>query len=596
MSQVITRLAFTSCRSNHHPAHPRGRLARNPLRVQTAIHWFRRDLRLSDNTALNAAAAAAEAVVPVFILSTWQGQHHWTGPNRQEFLCACLQSLDKNLEAIGGRLVIREGPAERALEQLVAETSAQAIFYNRDPDPFGRAVEAKVQTLAERLGITVSAHKDVALHERDELLSGSGQPYRVYAPYFKAWSKKPKPAVGPRLKRLSVPAVSSLPLPTLAHWKLKSEGARLIEAGERAARLRLRKFMSAQGTAATYAVGRTILTGETTSRFSQDLRWGLLSVRELCHQARALADELDQRGRENVEKFLGEIAWRDFYFQVLYHFPQILDDDFNPAMRGLPWRQAGDHAAAFERWCTGTTGFPIVDAGMRQLSALGFMHNRLRMIVSMFLTKDLRIYWREGEAFFMRKLVDGEIASNNGGWQWSAGTGADAAPYFRIQNPWTQSQRFDPNGDYIKDVGAGTARRAAGTPAYAAGHERTTAGEGLSAAHAGPRQGARPDPGDVQAASRGQASRKTAGIVGQAARLPCDGAPDANAKRECPVTAGGPPALQPIRASGRARATSSPDRAHAGRRGRARAASARDRPGGGRPGRWRRRRVRDSHR
>ncbi len=419
--------------------------------MKTVIHWFRRDLRLTDNTALN-AAAVAETVVPVFILSGWHGQHHWTGPNRQEFLCGCLQSLAKNLEAIDGRLIIRDGPAERALEQLVAETGAQAIFYNQDPDPFGRAVEARVQALGARLGITVSAHKDIALHERDELLSGSGQPYRVYAPYFKAWSKKLKPAVGPRLKVLLVPnGVASLPLPTLSRWGLQSEGARLIEAGEHAARLRLRNFTSARGAVTNYAVGRTRLTGQTTSRFSQDLRWGLLSIREVYHQSRTLADQLDGRGREHVEKFIGEIAWRDFYFQILHHFPGVLDDDFNPATRGLPWRQAQDHADLFERWCTGTTGIPIVDAGMRQLSALGFMHNRLRMITSMFLTKDLRIYWRDGEAFFMRKLVDGEIASNNGGWQWSAGTGADAAPYFRIQNPWTQSQRFDPDGDYIRE-------------------------------------------------------------------------------------------------------------------------------------------------
>ncbi len=422
------------------------------MQLKTAIHWFRRDLRLTDNPALNAALAAAGTVVPVFILSGWRGQHHWTGPNRQEFLCACLQSLSKNLEAIGGRLIIRDGPAEHALEQLVADTGAQAIFYNLDPDPFGRVVEGKIETLAKRLGVTVSSYRDAGLHERDELLSGTGLPYRVYAPYFKAWSKKPKPAVGPRVKSLRLPAnVSSLPLPTLEHWELRSERARLIEAGERAARQRLREFVSVNGAASDYAAGRTKLTGRTTSRFSQDLRWGLLSIREVYHETRALADALDRDKRGHVEKFIGEIAWRDFYFQVLHHFPEVLDDDFSPATRGLPWRQAAEQAGIFERWCTGTTGFPIVDAGMRQLSALGFMHNRLRMITSMFLTKDLRIYWRDGEAFFMRKLVDGEIASNNGGWQWSAGTGADAAPYFRIQNPWTQSQRFDPQGDYIRE-------------------------------------------------------------------------------------------------------------------------------------------------
>ena len=420
--------------------------------MKTVIHWFRRDLRLTDNTALNAAAQAGEQVVTVFILSDWKGQHRWVGPNRQEFLCACLESLAKNLEAHGGKLIIRCGPAERELEKLAREVKAQGIFYNLDPDPFGRGVEARVGEMAAKLGVTVSAHQDVAIHATDELLSGSGEPYRVYSPYYKAWSKLPKPPVGPRIGKLHAPdKVESLPLPTLAHWKLKSEGTKIIEAGERAARHRLASFVSKDGGAVRYAVGRTELVGPTTSRFSQDLRWGLLSVREVYHQCRELEAGLESEGRENVEKLVSELAWRDFYFQILFHFPHVLDDDFSPATRGLPWRSEKDHAEMFTRWCEGRTGFPIVDAGMRQLSALGYMHNRLRMITAMFLTKDLRISWQDGEAFFMRKLVDGEIANNNGGWQWSAGTGADAAPYFRVQNPWTQSERFDPHGDYIRE-------------------------------------------------------------------------------------------------------------------------------------------------
>ena len=420
--------------------------------MKVAIHWFRRDLRLTDNTALNAATSAAESVVPVYILSDWQKAHHWTGPNRQEFLCACLDSLSKNLATIGSRLIIRHGPAERELERLAAETGAGAIFCNRHPDPFGRAVEDRLAKLAKRLGIGFFAHADTALHAADELVSGTGNPYRAYAPYFKTWSKAPKPVVGPRPKQLRTPPeIQSLPLPDLSHWKLRSEGVRLIEAGEHAARQRLSSFLKPDGGAARYAVGRTELVGRTTSRFSQDLRWGLLSVREIYHRCRALTDELDAKARPDAEKFFGEIAWRDFYFQVLHYFPNVLDEEYNPAMRGLPWRWAANQPEDFARWCEGRTGFPIVDAGMRQLSALGYMHNRLRMITSMFLTKDLRIHWRDGESFFMQKLADGEIASNNGGWQWSAGTGADAAPYFRVQNPWSQSERFDPRGDFIRE-------------------------------------------------------------------------------------------------------------------------------------------------
>ncbi len=420
--------------------------------VNTVIHWFRRDLRLTDNTALNVAAKAAANVVPVYIVSEWTAHHHWTGPNRQEFLCGCLESLAKNLEGIGGRLIIRHGAADAVLAQLAAETGAEAIFFNRDPDPFGRAMETRIETMARGRGMAVHAHKDIALHERDELRSGAGVTYRAYAPYFKAWLKLPKPAAGPRLHELHTPAaIRSEPLPSLAHWKLQSEGARLIASGERAARGRLHAFLNAEGGAAGYAAKRSTPVGQTTSRFSQDLRWGLLSIRELYHAVRAHADESGPETRASMEKFTGELAWRDFNMQVLYHFPNILDEEYTPGMRGLPWRRASDHPEIFARWCEGRTGFPIVDAGMRQMAATGFMHNRLRMITSMFLTKDLRIHWRDGESFFMRKLVDGEIASNNGGWQWSAGTGADAAPFFRIQNPWTQSQKFDPQGDYIHE-------------------------------------------------------------------------------------------------------------------------------------------------
>ena len=420
--------------------------------MKTVIHWFRRDFRLSDNTALNAAAEAAANVVPVYILSEWKAHHHWTGPNRQEFLCGCLAALSKNLENIGGRLIIRHGEADAVLAQLATETGAEAIFFNRDPDPFGRAMEARIETMAGTRGLAVHSHKDIALHERDELRSGTGTIYRAYAPYFKTWLKQPKPPAGPRLRKLHTPAdVRSEPLPTLAHWKLTSDGAKLIESGERAARDRMRAFLSGDGGATDYAAKRSTPSGQTTSRFSQDLRWGLLSIRELYHAVRAHADEGNATVRASMDKFTGELAWRDFNMQVLYHYPNILDEEYNPAMRGIPWRRAEDHSEIFARWCEGRTGFPIVDAGMRQMAATGFMHNRLRMITSMFLTKDLRIHWRDGESFFMQKLVDGEIASNNGGWQWSAGTGADAAPYFRIQNPWTQSRKFDPQGDYIHE-------------------------------------------------------------------------------------------------------------------------------------------------
>jgi deoxyribodipyrimidine photo-lyase len=198
---------------------------------------------------------------------------------------------------------------------------------------------------------------------------------------------------------------------------------------------------------ADYATGRNALAEELTSRLSQDLRFGLLSIRELFEKCHERESELSASGKRSANKFMSELVWREFYVNILWHFPEVLDMEFNPKFRGMDWPGDLEH---FDLWCAGETGFPIVDAAMRQLGQTGYMPNRARMIVAMFLTKDLLLDWRLGESYFMQKLTDGEISSNNGGWQWSAGTGADAAPYFRILNPWTQGARFDPDGEYVK--------------------------------------------------------------------------------------------------------------------------------------------------
>lgn len=411
---------------------------------RTVIHWFRRDLRLTDNTALHQASRAAASVVPVYVLSTWKGAHDWTGSARQRFLCGCIESLARNLEAIGSRLIIRAGRAEEELERLAKETGASAIYVNRDYDPFGRETETRVRHMCARLGITLHDFKDRVLHEPDEVLTGDARPYRVFTPYGRNWLAQPKSAPLPKIRTLGTAPQASLAglvPPGLDHWRLPPCTAQILEAGERAARARMKMFID-DGILDAYALRRDIPAGQTTSRLSQDLRFGLISPRELV--ARCLAAPAR---RASVDTYLKELAWREFYIAILWHFPEVFENEFNREFRGIPWHGTDE---AFDRWSEGCTGFPIVDAGMRELLGTGFMHNRVRMIVSMFLTKDLHCDWRLGESFFMRYLVDGENASNNGGWQWSAGTGADAAPYFRIQNPWTQSRRFDPQGIYIK--------------------------------------------------------------------------------------------------------------------------------------------------
>jgi len=419
-----------------------------PKQYTRVIHWFRRDLRLTDNSALHAASQAAAEVVTVYVVSDWKGHHAWTGPPRQAFLSGCLAALEKNLAAIGGRLVFRQGKAVAELERLVAETRAEAIFFNRDPDPFGRQMEQALAQRARELGVAVHSFKDVVLHGRDEALTGMGKPYRVFTPYRKNWDLLPKPPVLPAVKQLTKPdaALASLPCPDLSTWGLVDAGTALPEPGERGARLRMKEALAS--VIPHYFAQRNTPMGATTSRLSPDLRMGTLSVRELYHRVADLAAGTgDATVRKSCQTFHSELAWREFYMQLLQHFPEVMDQEFETSWRGLPWSH---DQALFQRWKDGLTGFPIVDAGMRELRATGQMHNRVRMITAMFLTKDLRLDWRLGEQYFMQALIDGEIASNNGGWQWSAGTGADAAPYFRIQNPWTQTKSYDPKGEYIR--------------------------------------------------------------------------------------------------------------------------------------------------
>jgi deoxyribodipyrimidine photo-lyase len=413
-----------------------------------AIVWFRRDLRVTDHAPLCAASKAQGGnVICVYVISRWKHSHDWTGEPRQRFLCGCLASLAQNLEALGGRLILRDGPADKALLRLLEETGATAVYFHRDPDPFGRAMERKVEAMARLRGTTAQGFWGVSAQPPDAVMTGGGGPYRVYSPYVRAWNKRPLADPLPRPRKISSsPDVRSEPLPDVSHWGLTSDpSVAILEPGERAARRRLQAFLRVR--AERYGRDRDIPSGRTSSRLSQDLRFGTISAREVIHRARQHGHGLSAAARGSVDKFIAELAWRDFYLQLLWHFPDLLEKEFNADFRDLPWKR---NDAALGRWCAGETGFPFVDAGMRELNATGFMHNRVRMVVSMFLTKDLHLDWRAGEKYFMQRLVDGEIASNNGGWQWSAGCGADAAPYFRIQNPWLQSRRYDAGGDYIK--------------------------------------------------------------------------------------------------------------------------------------------------
>lgn len=418
-------------------------------RYQTVIHWFRRDLRLSDNTALHHASKDSKQIVPVYISSDWEGDHHWTGPGRQAFLCGCLESLAKNIDHAGGRLIFRKGDQVEALRKLIHESEAEAVYLNCDPDPFGRETEKRVKELCREIGIEYHDFQDVVLHGADEVLTGSEKPYKVYTPYSNNWFDQEKPGGVEGVRTIHTPdKVEKGKLPTPGDWGMTFEQELVREPGEKAARKRLKRAV--EDVISDYAEMRNDPAADATSHLGADLRYGTLSAREVFHRAEEAWDaSRSEANRKSIRTFQKQLAWREFFMAILHHFPEVLETDFNPGWRGLSWDDPGKKNR-LERWKDGKTGFPIVDAGMRQLKESGYMHNRVRMITAMFLTKDLHIHWRHGEAHFMQYLLDGEIANNNGGWQWSAGTGADAAPYFRIQNPWTQSERWDPEGEYIK--------------------------------------------------------------------------------------------------------------------------------------------------
>lgn len=419
-----------------------------PSASPTIIHWFRRDLRVSDNTSLLAASKLGEKVLPLYVLSDWQEKHAWSGPGRQQFLCECLESLSKNVAALGGRLIIRRGDAIAVIGELISGGNISAVHFNRDPDPFGKREEARLLDLCHGKGTDCQGHDDVALHTYEQTTKDDGSAYKVYTPYSRRWLKLDKRPPKTKPSSLSTPkGINSDPLPTLETWQLNLPSKlELLTGSESAARKRLKEAIANR--LPTYAQNRDHPSVPATSRLSQDLRWGTLSIRKAYAEAnKALLAAKDNSVRESYHTFIKELAWRDFYLHLLEAYPEVLKHEFKQDYRGLPWEEPDER---LEAWKEGQTGFPIVDAGMRELKNTGFIHNRVRMIVAMFLTKDLHLDWRLGEQHFAQHLLDGEIASNNGGWQWSAGTGADAAPYFRIQNPWTQSKRFDAQGEYIK--------------------------------------------------------------------------------------------------------------------------------------------------
>lgn len=412
--------------------------------MPTSIWWIRRDLRLSDNQALTAAVDSADTVIPLFILDPRLLHSSYAGEKRIAFLFDGLRALDEDLRGRGSRLIVRRGDPIEVLLALIDETGAAAVFAEEDISPFARRRDNRA---AEALPLQLTA--GIMVYPPELVLKEDGDPYVVFTPFSKTWKALHQPGQSDLLAAPHAlhtpPDLHSLAIP--AEPRLPAKFA--FPAGEAHARQRSHDF-TAGDDAPVYAYDqeRNRPDLDSTSRLSPHLRFGMISLRQAVVAAyQAIAAAPDQEGRRGAGTWLNELIWREFYLNILYHFPRVRQGSFRPKYDDIVWHNGEQD---FQAWCQGRTGYPLVDAAMRQLSQSGWMHNRTRMITASFLVKDLLVDWRWGERYFMQHLLDGDPASNNGGWQWTAGTGTDAAPYFRIFNPISQNKKFDPQGDYIR--------------------------------------------------------------------------------------------------------------------------------------------------
>jgi len=401
-----------------------------------ALFWFRRDLRLADNPGLTAATAGARPVIPVFIHDPVQDK---SGGALDWWLHHSLASLDKSLRTLGSRLIVRQGDAETLIPKLIAETGAEAVYCNRLEEPWAIAQQERLERTVELV-----AGNAALLFEAGSIVNGSGQPFRVFTPFWNACLREglPPPPLDPPKELPPVDEhVTSDPLDLLPAKPDWAGGLRRAwTPGEQAAWVALRRFL--EGRLKGYASEREIPGKDGTSALSPYLRFGEIGPRQVFHAIRNFAPPT-----HDADRFLAELGWREFSYHLLAAFPDLPYRPLRSEFARFPWR---DDPAGLKAWQQGRTGIPLIDAGMRQLWTTGWMHNRVRMAVASFLVKNLLIPWEQGAAWFWDTLVDADLANNSASWQWVAGCGVDAAPYFRIFNPVLQGERFDPKGEYVR--------------------------------------------------------------------------------------------------------------------------------------------------
>lgn len=392
--------------------------------MEVTFFWFRRDLRLSDNTALFHALSENQRVIPLFIFDANIIEELPKDDARISFIYEQLHAIDEELKKVGSSLLVLKGKPKDVWQQLFTEYPVKNIYFNKDYEPYAIARDKEITALAKTNNVAVFSFKDQVIFEENDVLKDDGSPYTIYTPYKNKWLKAFSLNLCEAKKsedHLTNLAKNQFSFPSLASLNFNLSS------------IRVKPYSLAN--LKNYEAERNFPAMDNTSYLSPHLRFGTVSIRNII-----------KNSLEKSPVFLSELIWREFFMQILFHFPHVINKSFKAKYDNINWR---NNKNEFALWCEGKTGYPIVDAGMRQLNETGYMHNRVRMVVASFLCKHLLIDWRWGEAYFAKKLLDYDLAANNGNWQWAAGTGCDAAPYFRVFNPYEQVKKFDPDLKYI---------------------------------------------------------------------------------------------------------------------------------------------------
>jgi deoxyribodipyrimidine photo-lyase len=421
------------------------------------LFWHRRDLRLADNLGLSAARDRSPKVIGVFCLDPGLLQKGDVAPGRVAYMMGCLEELRNRYSANGGQLLILQGDPREQIPALARTLHATAVYWNRDVEPYSRERDTTVAKALKAEGIEIhTTFWDQLLHAPGEVMTGSNSPYTVYTPFWRNWCKHTKagPLPAPEgLESLTADekdaseTVNVIGLPSAKDLGFDWQAGFPVEPGEWGAHIRLEEFCQDNRAIAAYDAQRNFPFEDGTSRLSAALKFGAIGIRTVWAASQeAYSRSRSDETRDNIKAWQQELAWREFYQHVMYFFPELAQGPYRDQYKDFPWL---NYEEEFQAWCEGRTGYPIVDAAMRQLNETGWMHNRCRMIVASFLTKDLIINWQWGEKYFMQRLTDGDLSANNGGWQWSASSGMDPKP-LRIFNPASQAKKFDADGEYIR--------------------------------------------------------------------------------------------------------------------------------------------------